>query len=109
MAFGIGSGSDTCPGARPKTRLRSTGGRLLRSCQGKRPPARRDAVAEYFRASAENAASDVSCEILADKAVYASFEHGDFADPRHSALGYRLYDVPEGAEIADYVRSIFGS
>jgi folate-binding protein YgfZ len=45
--------------------------------------------------------ADVSCEILADKAIYASFEHGDFADPRHSALGHRLYDAPEGAEIAD--------
>jgi len=45
--------------------------------------------------------ADVTCEILADKTVYASFDSGDFLDPRNAALGYRLYAAPENAEIAD--------
>tara|TARA_R110002126_G_scaffold13118_3_gene56507 strand:+ start:23747 stop:24490 length:744 start_codon:yes stop_codon:yes gene_type:complete len=45
--------------------------------------------------------ADVQCAILTDKAVYASFESGDFADPRHSALGYRLYQASENAQHSD--------
>ncbi len=43
--------------------------------------------------------ADVTSEILEDKKVYASFDSGDFSDPRSAALGYRLYDPPEGAEM----------
>jgi folate-binding protein YgfZ len=44
----------------------------------------------------------VDIAVIEDSEVYASFEQGDFLDPRHSALGYRLYKKPEDAEIADY-------
>lgn len=43
--------------------------------------------------------ADVTCEILEDKKIYASFDDGDFRDPRSDELGYRLYDAPEGADI----------
>lgn len=40
-------------------------------------------------------------DILDDIEVFASLEQGEFIDPRHDALGYRLYAKPQDAELAD--------
>tara|TARA_R110002124_G_scaffold64985_2_gene177692 strand:+ start:503597 stop:504322 length:726 start_codon:yes stop_codon:yes gene_type:complete len=44
----------------------------------------------------------VDIAVIKGSEVYASFEQGDFLDPRHKGLGYRLYHKPENAEIADF-------
>jgi folate-binding protein YgfZ len=44
----------------------------------------------------------VDIAVIEDSEVYGCFEQGDFLDPRHKDLGYRLYHKPENAEIADY-------
>ncbi len=41
--------------------------------------------------------ADVTCTLREDITVYGSFENGDFLDPRHKELGYRLYHKPDHA------------
>lgn len=46
--------------------------------------------------------ADVNIELMTDKKVYGSFEQGEFSDPRHKNLGYRLYTQPDDAEMSEY-------
>ena len=45
--------------------------------------------------------AEVNLELLNDVTVYGSFDDGDFVDPRHEDLGYRLYKAPEQHEAID--------